>query len=1308
MKLLSYAFQAFFQPKELEDYLGRKPSVRKRVAWAHVALTFIWFGACFSILYFRYESFGFRQDTRLIMSLAITLSTYALTMIIGLASGGLSKRDSLLTFVVSTYWSFIVSLISLSIPFLINSFAPSSEDEYPRSRRAQEFIASLILPLCMIVISAIVVNLNGKTRGIRHAFYIMVVSAALAIFLLLGNPTFTSRIVSYQNPETGRKIIVLELTESKFQFIGIIPFAGRSYSSKLTVLEIGSEPERQVIKSKWIKNYDEVRATFFTLTENIFKHELSLSIDSGFPIPTRILNKVRPLVGKTYRNAEEINNALTTILETNSYNQEIMPLFSKIEGVSIEGLNFIEGAPFQHIPRTAFRIESRDGRLIDPIGFDLPNSELLVIQKSPNGTEFSRKRPDGTVIWRKILDSKVSAVDIEFWNNFIYLDTENIPRFLKLDTTNPDGEEIPVNDSFDWYPSRFGSSSNPINAGDAIYRVSPSGYLFATRISDGKANVYREPINADRIRNFLTTTIPLLFILYIISGTLILCIGLYRIPLFLVESFLQLFVLLKIRVKPSSLRQNIRSAPLLFDHILSLPLPFSRAFLSHVAKTDERQGADLLIYLLEKTQQTKLAAGAYKSFFRDHPNLTFEYLYRLLKPEKRHVLEILLKNMKLVGPVSELLRSYHRLLSADRKEPHIAEHTAILKEFAETDYRYAREAFLTYEIFEKFYGFRNVQELADADTALTELQAISIRETLNVNLIGTFNLIAELANDLKNYDVVESFRDKQYYLSEARIKLYEVTRRAQKELSDPEAAVLLEIAEKWQELIITEAKVLRGPAELELVVVNKSLTRDSEWNNILVTVTNAGQSPAENISVSLLENENLTVLEDRKNIRLLGTSEVANIEFTILSKGNPSELRMYFDTTFDDFERKNKVRTFADVIRLSTNIEEFKRIPNPYVVGTPVQNEKLFFGRKKVFDFAVDNLSAGEQNNVLIFFGQRRIGKSSLLYRLKNSTLKADYLFVYIDCQGFADSDTGKTLYRICESIHAAASENNIYLEAPNLERFKDNTFIELDAYLDRAEKALELKTLVLMLDEYEFLEYKVKDGSLTPAIFDKLRNIMQHRNKKMTFIFVGTHRLQELTSTYWSFLFNTALYYEIGSLGEPEARALITEPVKGYLRYDELAVDKILRVTGMHPYFIQGTCRAIVNYCNRRKKNYVTLTDVNEVMREAVESSTAHVKYLYQDYANETERTVLTLLARVTDDSKLFSTATEISRFASENQFEYDPKFVQEILSGLKNKRLIREDGEQRGELFGFEYEFLRIWIKEHIKIRNGSLFTS
>ena len=80
----------------------------------------------------------------------------------------------------------------------------------------------------------------------------------------------------------------------------------------------------------------------------------------------------------------------------------------------------------------------------------------------------------------------------------------------------------------------------------------------------------------------------------------------------------------------------------------------------------------------------------------------------------------------------------------------------------------------------------------------------------------------------------------------------------------------------------------------------------------------------------------------------------------------------------------------------------------------------------------------------------------------------------------------------------------------------------------------------------------------------------------------------------------------------------------------------------------------------------------------------------------------MLTFLSRITDETKLYASAAEIVRFLTEKGFTYDLVSVQEILSGLKNKKLIRPGGET-GEQVGFEYEFLRLWIEKHVKIQNG-----
>lgn len=62
----------------------------------------------------------------------------------------------------------------------------------------------------------------------------------------------------------------------------------------------------------------------------------------------------------------------------------------------------------------------------------------------------------------------------------------------------------------------------------------------------------------------------------------------------------------------------------------------------------------------------------------------------------------------------------------------------------------------------------------------------------------------------------------------------------------------------------------------------------------------------------------------------------------------------------------------------------FVKLKNPYTFGVPVRGEGQFYGRKEelqlIFD-TLENVPRGQKQD-LVILGPRRIGKSSLLYRL--------------------------------------------------------------------------------------------------------------------------------------------------------------------------------------------------------------------------------------------------------------------------------------------------------------------------------------
>ena len=88
--------------------------------------------------------------------------------------------------------------------------------------------------------------------------------------------------------------------------------------------------------------------------------------------------------------------------------------------------------------------------------------------------------------------------------------------------------------------------------------------------------------------------------------------------------------------------------------------------------------------------------------------------------------------------------------------------------------------------------------------------------------------------------------------------------------------------------------------------------------------------------------------------------------------------------------------------------ERFKPIsPNPFIVGNPVRDASMFFGRKVEFELARKRFKDAEGGQLLVFCGERRSGKTSILYQIAQGRLGSEYLPVLIDMQSMAIEESG-------------------------------------------------------------------------------------------------------------------------------------------------------------------------------------------------------------------------------------------------------------------------------------------------------------
>jgi len=564
-------------------------------------------------------------------------------------------------------------------------------------------------------------------------------------------------------------------------------------------------------------------------------------------------------------------------------------------------------------------------------------------------------------------------------------------------------------------------------------------------------------------------------------------------------------------------------------------------------------------------------------------------------------------------------------------------------------------------------------------------------------LVALARSLAELrpvAERLHAYERVDTREDKLFYLAQAIECLGHGNRQFPPELALPERLIMQRIVERWRTLATEELQALHGRAQLEIKFITRQVV--TAGRVILAReLTKLGRGPAANMAIELLPGEGYRVIEGQATIEQLLTNQPIQRQFVIQPSAKET-IQPYFRVSYDDRERPGKIQTFSTPVRLLPVPATFTPIPNLYAPGAPLRpGSPVFFGRDDLFQFIAENIGGLTRQNILVLIGQRRIGKTSFLQQLP-ARLGNEYVPIYIDGQALGiDPGMANFFYDLALMIADTLADQGIAMAEPVPGAFRERPTGAFErAFLPAVYAAIGQRQLLLLFDEFEELEQRVASGKLEPTIFSYFRHLMQHSGK-LGFIFVGTHRLEQLTADYWSIFFNIALYKHVTFLSEAAARALIVAPVAEYgLIYDDLALDKMLRITAGHPYFLQLICHALVNHANRARRGYLTIQDVNDVLGELVELGEAHFAFLWEQ-SSPPERLVLASLTLLMDEG---STVTEIQvgRLLTERGVALEKKQLTEALQRLVERDILREVTGQPPR-YQYKIELLHLWVERY-----------
>ena len=293
--------------------------------------------------------------------------------------------------------------------------------------------------------------------------------------------------------------------------------------------------------------------------------------------------------------------------------------------------------------------------------------------------------------------------------------------------------------------------------------------------------------------------------------------------------------------------------------------------------------------------------------------------------------------------------------------------------------------------------------------------------------------------------------------------------------------------------------------------------------------------------------------------------------------------------------------------RLTHEANYHHEIANPYICGMPLNSQQeVFVGRTDIMA-RLENLLLGPNRPPLHLYGQRRMGKTSLLLNLDHY-LPSTIISVFLDGQGLAGYTQLMDLfyYMINEIRSEAYRQRGLRLPAIIRQENK-NLFAHISRWIDQTEKILceDGAIVLLMMDEFEALEPILQNNSQMQGFLGLARFVIQHR-PHFKVLFVGSHTLDEINA-WSSFLFN-AQVIKIGRLAPTETMRLIENPVKNFqMTYVPAASQHILYLTRGHPHLVQSICYELVMLKNEQpstQRYLVTMADAEEAANRTLTSS--------------------------------------------------------------------------------------------------------
>lgn len=376
----------------------------------------------------------------------------------------------------------------------------------------------------------------------------------------------------------------------------------------------------------------------------------------------------------------------------------------------------------------------------------------------------------------------------------------------------------------------------------------------------------------------------------------------------------------------------------------------------------------------------------------------------------------------------------------------------------------------------------------------------------------------------------------------------------------------------------------------------------------------------------------------------------------------------------------------------SDDRNNFKAIHNPYIVGNPIKDEKMFFGREDDFNYIRKKVTGGEKGGLLVLCGSRRSGKTSILFQIMNGRLGEEFFPVLIDMQAMTVENDLDFLIKLAQGIVDTIGDPDISLEKDFLSRRGEGSLVAFQGFIGKVNERLQGRKLILLFDEYEIFESHIAKKFISTEILNLLANWIEHK-EGVFIVFTGSDKLEERTAEYWSRFLGKALHRRISFLSKSDTFRLIEEPLKGVIRYEEGVVEEIYSLTAGQPFYSQVFCQALVDCLNEIRDYTVTSESLQDVINQIIENPLPQMIFSWNSL-NNLEKLALSVIGELNKETEKPVRAKNILSFIKEENIGYrvDPGALNETLEKLFYHDMLSKGTDL--ETYSFKMDLWRRWL--------------